>query len=253
MKLVFLAIILQQSLVAISAKKCPCKEEAHCDPISRPPGKEFMMFSTKSQEWRKYQWTKVTTIAVFRDWDDELMCYAHSKVVMAALWLAFSRLVWKPGFKTDVALLLGGVYLYFMILRCGNVKQARCGDRNGWYNFEIKSKLNESFLKAYCYAVKLFRETCSRKFQSWCDCIAQHGNWNIWRRCMKLSAPRGKMLFATFRETMFRETSWKGFTKPTVLHDTILGETCIALQFHEKKFHRENLSGFIGFCGKKDS
>ena len=31
-----------------------------------------------------------------------------------------------------------------------------------------------------------------------------------------------------------RETSWESFTKPTVLHGAILGETCLVLQFHVK-------------------
>lgn len=62
------------------AGKCPCKDEALCEPISRPPGREFFMFSSKPNVWKKYDWAKVTTIALFRPWDDELMCEAHKKV-----------------------------------------------------------------------------------------------------------------------------------------------------------------------------
>lgn len=60
--------------------KCPCEDEALCEPISRPPGREFFMFSSKPNVWKKYDWAKVTTIALFRPWDDELMCEAHKKV-----------------------------------------------------------------------------------------------------------------------------------------------------------------------------
>ena len=44
--------------------------------------------------------------------------------------------------------------------------------------------------------------------------------------------------------TMFRVTSWKIFTKPTVLHDAILGETCIAFAVSRNSFivqHRLHL------------
>lgn len=82
MKLFVNLAILFELTWLIFASKCPCKEEAHCEAINRPPGKEFIMFSTKPQEWKKYQWKKVTTIVLFREWDDELMCFAHSKVSM---------------------------------------------------------------------------------------------------------------------------------------------------------------------------
>lgn len=65
--------------------KCPCEDPSLCDTISRPPGKEFLMFSTKSNDWRKYDWGKVTTIALFRPWDDELMCEAHKRGVRVVL------------------------------------------------------------------------------------------------------------------------------------------------------------------------
>lgn len=68
------------SFSAVVSRKCPCEDESLCEPIARPQGKEFLMFSTKPNVWRKYDWTKVTTIALFRPWDDELMCEAHKKV-----------------------------------------------------------------------------------------------------------------------------------------------------------------------------
>ena len=67
-------------LSSLISAKCPCEDQALCEPIARPPGKEFLMFSTKPNLWRKYDWAKVTTIALFHPWDDELMCEAHKKV-----------------------------------------------------------------------------------------------------------------------------------------------------------------------------
>lgn len=78
-----LAICFVVVLVNFSAfvrGKCPCEDKALCEPIARPQGKEFLMFSTKPNDWKKYDWTKVTTIALFRPWDDELMCEAHKRV-----------------------------------------------------------------------------------------------------------------------------------------------------------------------------
>ncbi|KAJ7380314.1 hypothetical protein OS493_011036 [Desmophyllum pertusum] len=69
------------SFSTIVSGKCPCEDPSLCEPIARPQGKEFLMFSTKPNVWRKYDWTKVTTIALFRPWDDELMCEAHKRGV----------------------------------------------------------------------------------------------------------------------------------------------------------------------------
>ena len=78
----FLALVLLfwGSFSAMVNGKCPCEDQSLCEPIARPPGKEFLMFSTKPNVWKKYDWTKVTTIALFRPWDDELMCEAHKRV-----------------------------------------------------------------------------------------------------------------------------------------------------------------------------
>ena len=74
-----------------------------------------------------------------------------------------------------------------------------------------------------CYTMKLFRETCSRKL---------HDDLHRVTRQLKHLAP--------LHGTLSAVVSWKSFTKPTVLHDPILGETCIALQFHEKSFTVEH-------------
>ena len=73
-------IVVLVNFSAFVKGKCPCEDKALCEPIARPQGKEFLMFSTKPNDWKMYDWTKVTTIALFRPWDDELMCEAHKRV-----------------------------------------------------------------------------------------------------------------------------------------------------------------------------
>lgn len=75
-----LLLVVFISFSSFISGKCPCEDEALCEPIARPQGKEFLMFTTKPNDWRKYDWNKVTTIALFRPWDDEMMCEAHKKV-----------------------------------------------------------------------------------------------------------------------------------------------------------------------------
>lgn len=83
----FFALVLLAlgSFSAVDSRKCPCEDPSLCEPIARPQGKEFLMFSTKPNVWRKYDWTKVTTIALFRPWDDELMCEAHKRVSVESM------------------------------------------------------------------------------------------------------------------------------------------------------------------------
>lgn len=78
--LVICFVVVLVNFSAFVRGKCPCEDKALCETIARPQGKEFLMFSTKPNDWKKYDWTKVTTIALFRPWDDELMCEAHKRV-----------------------------------------------------------------------------------------------------------------------------------------------------------------------------
>ena len=63
-----------------ASNSCPCSDEKLCDRITKEVDKEVLVWSTSNAVWRHYNWSVVTTVAVFRDWDNELMCYAHSKV-----------------------------------------------------------------------------------------------------------------------------------------------------------------------------
>ena len=77
-----------------------------------------------------------------------------------------------------------------------------------------------------CYTVKLFRETATRRsFTNGCyttQCIQVF----CYRRCTSRTR---FYLSWNCRASGMR----KGFMNPTVLHGAIVGETCLALQFHE--------------------
>lgn len=78
----WLRVLLLISIVNLAlTRKCPCSNPDLCKPITNIPGKEFYMFSNIPNAWKQYDWSRITTVAVFRDWDDELLCYAHSKVM----------------------------------------------------------------------------------------------------------------------------------------------------------------------------
>lgn len=37
------------------------------------------MFDVGDKTWKSYDWSQITTVALFGKYDSELMCYAHSK------------------------------------------------------------------------------------------------------------------------------------------------------------------------------
>lgn len=37
------------------------------------------MFDVGQKTWKSYDWSLITTVAVFGNYDSELMCYAHSQ------------------------------------------------------------------------------------------------------------------------------------------------------------------------------
>ena len=42
---------------------------------------QLYTFSTSNDNWRLYDWDKITTVAQFGGRNDDMMCYAHSKGV----------------------------------------------------------------------------------------------------------------------------------------------------------------------------
>lgn len=59
---------------------CPCPDETLCERITKKVNKEVLVWSTSDTVWQFYNWSVVTTVAIFHKWNDELMCLAHSKV-----------------------------------------------------------------------------------------------------------------------------------------------------------------------------
>eukprot|EP01062_Namystynia_karyoxenos_P014439 TRINITY_DN15199_c0_g1_i2.p1 TRINITY_DN15199_c0_g1~~TRINITY_DN15199_c0_g1_i2.p1 ORF type:complete len:365 (+),score=83.87 TRINITY_DN15199_c0_g1_i2:85-1179(+) len=75
-------------LVELAAPQaCACANASLCKPVSTPlPAAEKLAFTT-STNWPHFDWTQVTTVAVFGKVDPQLICTAHShgaRVVVGA-------------------------------------------------------------------------------------------------------------------------------------------------------------------------
>jgi hypothetical protein len=61
---------------------CPCNNTELCKPITKVYRKEVFAFhwemKTKPGLWRNYNWSMITTIAVFGNLDPDLLCHAHA-------------------------------------------------------------------------------------------------------------------------------------------------------------------------------
>ena len=63
------------------ASTCPCSKELLCEPLTVKYDQEILAFSTNGKKnFRVYDWDKLTTVVVFGDWSDDLLCEAHEKV-----------------------------------------------------------------------------------------------------------------------------------------------------------------------------
>ncbi|KAM4722590.1 di-N-acetylchitobiase [Rhinophrynus dorsalis] len=58
---------------------CPCTDPALCEPIKDTKEFEVLVFYVRGKNWKLYDWSQVTTVALFGKYDPELMCFAHSK------------------------------------------------------------------------------------------------------------------------------------------------------------------------------
>lgn len=66
----------------VETASCPCSDPDLCNPVATAPAaKEVFTFHTAEGAtiWQSYNWSLITTIAVFGNLDPELMCFAHSK------------------------------------------------------------------------------------------------------------------------------------------------------------------------------
>ncbi|EDL82422.1 chitobiase, di-N-acetyl-, isoform CRA_a [Rattus norvegicus] len=72
-------LLLLPLLERLSAEDCPCSEASLCRPIRHHRDFEVFVFDVGQKTWKSYDWSQITTVAVFGKYDSELMCYAHSK------------------------------------------------------------------------------------------------------------------------------------------------------------------------------
>lgn len=81
-------VLLFQDVNSSRSSSCPCSDEKLCERITKEVDKEVLVWSTSDKVWQHYNWSVVTTVAVFGDWNNELMCFAHSKVIF---WTSYDK------------------------------------------------------------------------------------------------------------------------------------------------------------------
>ena len=64
---------------------CPCSDPNLCKPLNVGPRKEIVGFVTAKDNWKMYNYTYLTTLAIFTELDPQLVCYAHQKNVRVVL------------------------------------------------------------------------------------------------------------------------------------------------------------------------
>ena len=82
---VFLVLAVSSGSAAASPSSCPCQDTSLCEPVKGQPKKEVFGFVTSKTNWPGYNWTLLTTVALFTEMNDSLLCYAHSKGVRVVL------------------------------------------------------------------------------------------------------------------------------------------------------------------------
>ncbi|XP_053712764.1 di-N-acetylchitobiase [Synchiropus splendidus] len=75
----FVLLMLSWMMVAVRAGDCPCESPQLCQQIRAEREFEVFVFDVGKKTWKWYDWDLVTTVAMFGEYDAELMCYAHSK------------------------------------------------------------------------------------------------------------------------------------------------------------------------------
>ena len=86
MRRISLSFLIIKLLVSYSqCKVCPCKDASLCQPVEEVPEKEVLGFMIRSGNWLYYNWTELTTIAIFTDLNEsmlnDLVCHAHAHKV----------------------------------------------------------------------------------------------------------------------------------------------------------------------------
>ena len=62
--------------------QCPCVNQSQCQPIQARPRREKFTFIVNMDNWRSYDYSQLTTIALFvNHLAPEFYCFAHSQQV----------------------------------------------------------------------------------------------------------------------------------------------------------------------------
>ena len=72
-----------------TAAPCPCEDPSLCEPIKGSPKNEIFGFVTRQDNWPKYNWSLLTTVALFTEFNSSLLCHAHSKGVRVVVSASF--------------------------------------------------------------------------------------------------------------------------------------------------------------------
>ncbi|XP_053549283.1 di-N-acetylchitobiase [Bombina bombina] len=73
------------AVLSPSLAVCPCEDPALCEPIKDTRDFEVYVFHSGGKHWKSFDWTQITTIALFAKFNPELLCFAHSKGVRVVL------------------------------------------------------------------------------------------------------------------------------------------------------------------------
>lgn len=73
-------VVLFSALLGVCrADVCPCERPELCQQIREERDFEVFVFDVGGKTWKSYNWSMVTTVAMFGKYDAELMCFAHTK------------------------------------------------------------------------------------------------------------------------------------------------------------------------------
>jgi len=60
---------------------CPCSDPSYCAALRVPARPEVFAFQVSLDNWRHYDYTQLTTIAMFGGYDVDMLCFAHERNV----------------------------------------------------------------------------------------------------------------------------------------------------------------------------
>ena len=69
----------------LASSACPCADPSLCEPIKGSAKNEVFGFVTSQTNWPGYNWTLLTTVALFTEMNASLLCHAHSMGVRVVL------------------------------------------------------------------------------------------------------------------------------------------------------------------------